>query len=836
MKIITSLFYRLGLILALYLSAFYIISCEEEPDKPAGSNKIEFNSNTTAYGSTYFTATVSAEIIGLGGNDITDHGFTYGTSPSPDMNSSLIRLGSRTESGSFTGNLVDLNPNTTYFIRPFAVYSIGTVFGNETQITTLRAGKPKVSTSQPAEITLYSAKCGGAIESDSGYMVTASGICWDTDSDFTVDQCLGKTINQSGNNLYNLSLTQLTEGSTYYVKAFATNQLGTGYGETRQFTTTPMNVPLLSTKNVTSITPSTASSGGNITGLGNGTLLTSGICWDTHNQFNENECLGKIINSSGNMNFSLNITQLTEGTRYFIKAYATNEKGSGYGETLEFTTPLFALPTLTTKSVTNITSVSAVSGGNITFDGYSSVTSRGVCWSIHPNPTIDNSHTTDGNGTGDYNSNITGLTPGTTYYIRAYATNNKGTAYGSQMEFKTAAILPVVTTNSISNITINSAVSGGNVTSDGGASVTARGVCWSTTQNPTISNSFSSNGTGLGSFISNLSGLTSGTTYYVRAYATNSVGTAYGSQQSFTTQSSLPVVTTNTVINITSVSASFSGSVTSSGGSSVTARGFCYGTSPNPTLSNSHTTNGSGTGTFSANVSGFSPSTTYYVRAYATNSNGTAYGNQENFTTTWSCGYALAANHTAGSVAPVSKSISYGTTSTSLSGSNKCWITRNLGADIQAASATDASEASAGWYWQFNRKQGYKHDGSTRTPNTTWVFSINENNSWVLSNDPCALLIGSGWRIPTKTEWQNADDNGNWSNYSATFSSVLKIHAAGYLYVNDGSLFGRGTNGFYWSSSQYSSEDGWNLGFSSAFSIIGNNKKANGYPVRCIKD
>jgi len=94
---------------------------------------------------------------------------------------------------------------------------------------------------------------------------------------------------------------------------------------------------------------------------------------------------------------------------------------------------------------------------------------------------------------------------------------------------------PTVTTTSISNITENSAQSGGNVTDDGGSTVTAKGICWSTSPNPTTGNNTTNNGSGMGSFISQLSGLEPNTTYYVKAYATNSVGTAYGNQLTFTT-------------------------------------------------------------------------------------------------------------------------------------------------------------------------------------------------------------------------------------------------------------------------------------------------------------
>jgi hypothetical protein len=190
------------------------------------------------------------------------------------------------------------------------------------------------------------------------------------------------------------------------------------------------------------------------------------------------------------------------------------------------------LASLSTTTVSSITSTTATSGGNINDDGGGTILSRGVCWNTSPNPTIDNSKTTDGTGTGFFSSSITGLTPGTNYYVRAYATNSAGTSYGTDLSF-TTLILPTISTASISAIASTSASSGGNITSDGGDAITARGVCWSTSINPTIDNNKTSNGTGTGTFSSSITGLISGTTYYVRAYATNSIGTAYGNQLSF---------------------------------------------------------------------------------------------------------------------------------------------------------------------------------------------------------------------------------------------------------------------------------------------------------------
>jgi uncharacterized protein (TIGR02145 family) len=203
---------------------------------------------------------------------------------------------------------------------------------------------------------------------------------------------------------------------------------------------------------------------------------------------------------------------------------------------------------------------------------------------------------------------------------------------------------------------------------------------------------------------------------------------------------------------------------------------------------------------------------------------------------TFPCGPPITINHVAGDVAPINKTVTYGTVTNIPGEESKCWITSNLGADHQATAVDDVTEASAGWYWQFNRKQGYKHDGTTRQPNTIWINAISENSDWIAANDPCSLELGSGWRIPTSTEWTNVDVIGNWHNWNGPWNSGLKLHAAGYLYYSDGSLNYRGSAGSYWSSIQLSDYSSRILFFTDGNSIMFNYKKGYGFPLHCIKD
>ena len=192
------------------------------------------------------------------------------------------------------------------------------------------------------------------------------------------------------------------------------------------------------------------------------------------------------------------------------------------------------IPSINGVAVTNISSNSVTIGGEITSEGGSTVTARGVCWATYPLPTTSDFKTTNGTGPGRFTSAITGLNPGITYFARAYAINEIGTAYGVQVTFSTLALPPVLTTIDLTAINTTTATSGGIISNDGGSAISERGVCWATATKPTKLDFKTSDGSGSGSFISNMTGLITGTTYYVRAYASNAAGTSYGNEYSFT--------------------------------------------------------------------------------------------------------------------------------------------------------------------------------------------------------------------------------------------------------------------------------------------------------------
>jgi uncharacterized protein (TIGR02145 family) len=651
------------------------------------------------------TATSGGNISYNGGATITASGICWRTTSNPTISGTHTADGSAT--GSFSSSMTGLTPNTLYYVRAYATNSAGTAYGNEVSFTTDPVHVPILTTNSLASITSATASSGGNITDNGGGAITSRGVCWSLSSSPTTSN--DKTADGTGSGSFTSNLSGLQLLTTYHVRAYAINSAGTGYGNELVFTTIAA-LPSLTTTVVSGITRTTANTGGNITFDGGANVTERGICWST----SQNPSVSGSHTSDGTStgNYISNLSGLVPGTLYYVRAYATNSSGTGYGNEISFTTNPILIPTITTTIPSSVGSANAVSGGNITDDGGGTITARGVCWSTSASPTTSNSTTSDGTGTGSFSSNITGLLPGTTYHVRAYARNSKGTAYGDDLTFTTIIIPPTITTTSASAISYTTATSGGNITSNGGAVVTTSGICWSTGHNPSVSDFSTTNGSALGSFSSNIAGLLPGTLYYVRAYAENSAGTTYGNEISFTTiQLRVATLTTNTVSSITYSSAVAGGNITDDGGTEVTERGVCWSTSQNPTISSSKTIDGTGPGSFSSSINGLMSETTYYLKAYATNSTGTSYGAQRSFTT------------------PIqtNPNISFNSSPNGLllhSVGNKSIIYKLAGAD---------------WYVQYSGDNGASYNAGVKVTG----FFREDNKARILNNGNIILFCGS---------------------------------------------------------------------------------------------
>jgi hypothetical protein len=554
----------------------------------------------------------------------------------------------------------------------------------------------------------------------------------------------------------------------------------------------PAVLPTVTTTAVLDITNFSASSGGAVTSNGGAALSAWGVCWSTSaNPTLANSFLQNTVSSGS---FSSALSGLTQNTTYYVRAYATNSAGTAYGNEQSFTTTNtttdVVLPTITTLAVSAITTTSASSGGAVTSDGGAALSAWGVCWSTSANPILANSFLQNNGSAGFFNSALSGLTPNTTYYLRAYATNSAGTAYGNEQSFTTTdtnVVLPTITTTAVSAITTNSAFSGATITFDGGATLSAWGVCWSTSVNPTLANSFLQNNVSTTIFGSALSGLTQNTTYYVRAYATNSAGTAYGNEQSFITLTLvIPIVTTTAISAVTSTSANSGGTLTYDGGATVSAWGVCWSTSTNPTLANSFLQNTVSSGSFSSALSGLTLNTTYYVRAFASNSAGTAYGNEQIFTTTNNL-FAIGQSYQGGIVAYIDSS------------------------GIHGLIAAPSGQGSAQWGCYGATISGA--DGTAiGTGNQNTIDIMTGCNEAGIAARLCGDLVLGGysdWYLPSKDELYQ-------------------------LYLNKVAIGGFANNGYYWSSSENNNDYAWVQYFGDGYQGNGS-KTYDVFKVRAVR-
>jgi uncharacterized protein (TIGR02145 family) len=383
------------------------------------------------------------------------------------------------------------------------------------------------------------------------------------------------------------------------------------------------------------------------------------------------------------------------------------------------------------------------------------------------------------------------------------------------------------TTGSASDITGTTALVSGSVT---GTNVLERGVYVSTSQQST-GTSYPASGSGSGSFTVALTNLAPSTLYYFRAYAKNSRGEVIASlSQTFTTTAGLPSVTTGAVTNISGTGATVAGEVTSTGGATVTARGVCYATTQNPTISGTCVASGSGTGTFSASITGLSAGVTYFVRAYATNSSGTAYGAQASFTTTGA---------STGSVTDIDGNV-YPTVQIG----TQVWMAANL-KTTRYRNGTTIPNVTNGTTWSGLTTGAWASYDNTTANNTTYGKLYN----WYAVADS-RNVCPAGWHVPTDAEWTVLSNflatdvgfkmkstsgwanNGNGSNASG-FNGL-----PGGLRDFDGSFGSVGWYGFFWSSSESGSDVAWTLVLSDGSRALGRSgaNKRYGFSVRCLRD
>ena len=526
---------------------------------------------------------------------------------------------------------------------------------------------------------------------------------------------------------------------------------------------------------------------------------------------------------------------------------------------LQFTDTQYVEPKITTDSVIEVLAVTAQIAATVYEDGGTPVIVRGICWSTSPMPTFSDSVSVDSSGLGSFVATAANLEIATTYYVRAYATNSVGTSYGEELSFTTVDF-PTVTTAAVGSVTTTQVAAGGEVTSDGGAPVSAFGVCWATTQNPTIADSVTTDGSGVTPFTSVITLLLPNTTYYVRAYATNIAGTAYGSIVSVKTPK-YPTIVTTAVSNITATTAASGGNVTNDGGVAMVERGVCWSTSPTPTIADSCTSDGNTTGSYASAVTGLTPATTYFLCAYATNTFGTAYGSTVSFTTKLG-GLPCTSTPT---VTDYDNNV-YNT----LQVGTQCWMKENLRCKHYSSSAgvNEGSGTSVSVAYYYHASNDAAND-SIYGLLYNWKAVMGSSSASSANPSGVQGICPVGWHIPSVAEITQLINymgsqasytcNGTSTNIAKALAATTKwgtsniacsigkdtylnnesgytAYPAGYYYAA-GSFGNFGSNMYLWTTTLNGSDaTGYYLRNSYADMRSASYPKYYAFSVRCVKD
>lgn len=399
---------------------------------------------------------------------------------------------------------------------------------------------PTVIIDNISNVSIESAHIVCNVKNNGGAAVTTRGVCWSLEGSPSLENFVGLTDNNDGDGIFIAEIDGLDNNTNYNLCAYAINSKGVAYSEVHQLTTLDLSLAQVRTLAFDSITTSAALLVGAVISSGNGDIISRGFCWlrDGIPNLQNNDGLTFDGNSIGE--FSSNISNLESNRTYNMVAYASNEKGTSYGEILSFTTLDSYFASIETMSISNITTSSAECGGNITDGGNSLVYEKGVCWSKFSNPTLENclGFTSDGTGIGSFESILSDLDSLTVYHVRSYAKNEMGTSYGNHIEFTTLGTsLAHIETKTPFDISETTAYSGGDILNSGNLEILTKGICWSTETNPSLEDNegFIEMGSGNSSFECLIEGLQMNTSYFVCAYAENAIGISYGDIISFTT-------------------------------------------------------------------------------------------------------------------------------------------------------------------------------------------------------------------------------------------------------------------------------------------------------------
>ena len=503
------------------------------------------------------TATFNGSIENVGDPAYTERGFVWGHDHNPAVEDDNKKEVTGNGDGAFSIKVTELEINTTYYIRAYAINEAGVGYGNEIKLD-FDAVKPIVYTKEATDVSIAggTATLNGTIETVGDPAYTERGFVYGLTHNPTIDDNTKKVVSGNGTGAFSTSVTELEMNKTYYIRAYATNVVGTFYGDEVVLDFSAV-MPVVTTSVATAINIAggTATFNGSIENVGDPAYTERGFVYATvHNPTVEDDTK-KVAAGSGTGAFSANVTDLVLNTIYYIRAYAKNANGVSYGDEVSLNFQ-GTIPIVNTNAATNISIASKVAtlNGSIESVGDPEYTERGFVYALTHNPNIvdDTKKIAEGSGTGAFSASVTNLEMNKIYYVRAYATNLQGTAYGNEVTLDFNQILPVITTNAVTHIDATTATFNGEVGGVGDPAYTERGFIYGKMPVPTLEEdgvlTVSASGTGTGAYTRSVSELETGTTYYVRAYA--KVGTLmfYGNIVSFIAKSYYVTLSTGLVV------------------------------------------------------------------------------------------------------------------------------------------------------------------------------------------------------------------------------------------------------------------------------------------------
>ncbi len=517
---------------------------------------------------------------------------------------------------------------------------------------------PVVSSSDATAIKANGATISGNIVSDGGSTILKKGICFDTIPlpNTSISQVLFIDQANSGTNLltgiFDATIDSYCKPNTkYYYRTFAINKNGTAYSAVKNFTT--LNSITFSSNPTVTVDRNAPTFNFSVKTNGD-TLKSYTLSFLENGLYLPGDALNVTVNLSNQVSdtaISYFFPKFLTASKNYICEITINSNRISITKQVSFSTSSVTLPHVRGVAIypaylPQYPTPSYRFSYNILSKGGVSNVNSGVIWTTSFPTTPDISLSTKTVNTNNVSStesimttDIIGLSQGVNYYFTPYVTNSAGTAFGAPIMFMTPPqppTVPTLTTLSARSISSTSAILGGEITSNGGATVTTSGVVWSTSSNPTTSLSTkTTNGPTSGTYSSTIAGLTGSTVYYYRPYATNSVGTGYGAQSVFSTLSLVPILSNTLTPTVTSgigelVSLITGGTVSSDNGSAITERGVVFSTNNStPTYSDSKiNTNLDANQSYQCLVMypNIFNSYNYYFRAYAKNANGIGYG------------------------------------------------------------------------------------------------------------------------------------------------------------------------------------------------------------------